>query len=151
MITLIKRIKGLHPGLYVERELRKRGLNKSRFALEVGEYPQTFGAITLGKRRMNVSLALRIERLLGLEEGLLMVLQVYHDIENEKSGNSNSPDLRKFRKVLFWDTDLSKVDWMKQKRAIIRRVFERGNTVEREEIIQFYGEETVRSALKRHD
>jgi hypothetical protein len=44
----------------------------------------------------------------------------------------NRPDLSKFRKVLFWDTSIEKIDWEKQKRAVIERVFERGNQWEKD-------------------
>jgi addiction module HigA family antidote len=80
----IQNIKGLHPGLFLDRELKKRGLSKGPFALSIGEYPQTISAITHGKRGMNTSLALRIEAYLNLEEGTLMMLQVYYDIKLEK-------------------------------------------------------------------
>ncbi|MDX9905551.1 MAG: plasmid maintenance system antidote protein, partial [Bacteroidales bacterium] len=99
-------IKGIHPGFYLERELRRRNLGKSKFAISVGEYPQTLVSITKGKRKMNTSLALKIEKELGLEEGYLMILQIYHDIEKEKMNlNLSRPDLSKIRPVLFWDTE----------------------------------------------
>ena len=67
-------IKGIHPGIFLEHELKKRKLAKSRFALSVNEYPQTLVSITKGKRSMNTPLALKIENALGLDEGYLMVL-----------------------------------------------------------------------------
>ncbi len=67
----IEYLKGIHPGIILDRELKKRKLHKSAFALSIQEYPQTFSAITKGKRNMNTSLALRIEEALGIEEGFL--------------------------------------------------------------------------------
>lgn len=142
-------IKGIHPGIFLERELKKRKLAKSRFALSVNEYPQTLVSITKGKRSMNTSLALKIEHALGLEEGYLMVLQVYYDIAQEKRRkHSEKPDLTKLRRVVFWDTDVNMIDWEKQKSAVINRVFERGNAQEKKEITRFYGQETVNALLK---
>lgn len=80
-------LKGIHPGLVLERELKKRKLAKGPFALSINEYPQTLGTITKGKRDMNTPLALKIERSLGMEEGFFMILQVYHDIK-KRSSNS---------------------------------------------------------------
>lgn len=90
---------------------------------------------------MNTALALKIENALELEEGFFMILQVYHDIEEEKRKQDihYHPDLSKLRPVLFWDTKIEKIDWRKQKRAVIERVFERGTQEEKEEIIHFYG------------
>jgi plasmid maintenance system antidote protein VapI len=152
MKTILDTIKGIHPGYVLERELEKRHLRKRQFALSLGEFPQTLTAITKGKRRMNTPLALKIEKLLAIEEGYFMVLQVYYDIEQEKKKenkqlNIQKPNLSLLRKVLFWDTDIKKIDWQKQKKAVIKRIFERGNEEEKKEISRFYGCDTVNAIL----
>lgn len=38
-------LKGIHPGVIVERKIKERKLSKGRFALMINEYPQTLGAI----------------------------------------------------------------------------------------------------------
>ena len=151
MFKQLSVIKGIHPGFMLERELKKRGLRKGAFALSLQEFPQTLVSITKGKRRMNISLALKIEKALGLEEGFLMTLQVFYDIEQEKRKlNTRHPDLSKLRPVVFWDTKMEKIDWEKNKRFVIERVFERGNEIEQEEITRFYGQDTVKNILKRN-
>jgi plasmid maintenance system antidote protein VapI len=152
MKTIIDTIKGIHPGFVLERELEKRHLRKGQFALSLGEFPQTLTAITKGKRKMNTALALKIENSLGLEEGYFMVLQVYYDIELEKNKQNRnkektSPNIELLRPILFWDTNMNKIDWQKQKRAVIQRIFERGNDIEKEEITRFYGSKTINSIL----
>jgi len=137
-------MKGVHPGLIVARELNRRGIGKSKFAISLQEYPQTFSTITLGKRDMNTALALKIEKALNLEEGYLMILQIYYDIERVKRKQGiKHPDLKKVRRILFWDTLMENIDWEKQKRAVIERVFERGNKTEKDEITRFYGKEAI--------
>lgn len=59
-------------------------------------------------------------------------------------------DLPQLRPVLFWDTKMESIDWEKQKKAIIKRVFERGNEIEKNEIIRFYGAKIVDSILNVH-
>lgn len=140
-------IKGIHPGLILERELKKRDLRKGRFALSVNEFPQTIGAIIKGKRRMNAALSLKIEQVLGFEEGFFMVLQAYYDIKEEKLSHRSTPDLTKLRKVLFWDTDMEKIDWQSYRKSVIKRVFERGNEEEKAEITRFYGENVIHEVL----
>ena len=137
--------KGIHPGIILERELAKRGMSKGQFALSVQEYPQTISAIINGKRNMNTSLAMRIETALGIEEGFFMTLQVFYDIREEKKKlhQNNHPDFSKFRPALFWDTKIDNIDWRRQKAAIVKRVFERGNKTEQKEITRFYGKETI--------
>lgn len=118
MKTQLSIIKGVHPGFILERELKERHLRKGPFALSLKEFPQTIGSITKGKRKMNTSLALKIENALGIEEGYFMILQVYYDIEKEKiNQNTEHPDLTKLRPVLFWDTKIEKINWNKQKNA----------------------------------
>ena len=150
MNEAISILKGLHPGIVLERELQRRKISKGRFALSVSEYPQTLGAITKGKRAMNPGLALRIEEALGMEEGFFMVLQAYYDMRQEKlrRQSGRKPDLSKLRRVLFWDTDMDKIDWEAQAGAVIRRVFERGNEAERAEVRRFYGEALVKEVME---
>lgn len=147
METSISILKGIHPGLFLERELKKRHLAKGKFAISLDEYPQTLVAITKGKRSMNVNLALKIENALNLEEGFLMILQVFHDIKKEKSKSIQHPNLSLFRPALFWDTKIEMIDWNQQKRAVIKRIFERGNDIEKKEIVNFYGEKTIDKVL----
>lgn len=143
----IELIKGVHPGSILERELKKRSLAKGRFALSIGEFPQTLGSIINGKRRMNPALSLKIEEALNIEEGYFMVLQAYYDIKQEKLKRATTPDISKFRPALFWDTDIKTINWQEYKESIIRRVFERGNESEQAEIKRFYSENVVDSIL----
>ena len=144
--------KGLHPGLVIERELKKRKLRNNSFALKLQEYPQTLSAITKGKRGITTSLALKIEKELGFDEGFLMILQVYFDIEVEKKKLiQNTPNLKLIRPVLFWDTKFENIDWIKQKKAVIKRVFERGNEDEKNEIKRYYGEAAVKKIMITND
>lgn len=78
-----------------------------------------------------------------------MILQASYDVKMaKKSILSKSPNLNKIRKALFWDTDINKIDWDKNKTAVLRRIFERGNENEIAEIISFYGFKTVLNELK---
>ena len=145
-------LKGLHPGLFLQRELDNRKLKSGQFAESIGEHPQTLSAIIRGRRSMNTSLSIRIEQALGLEEGFLMTLQVYYDIAEEKRKLSqhNRPDITKFRPTLFWDTTLDKIDFTAHSRYVINRVFERGTEEEIKEIIRFYGIETIINTIDIH-
>ena len=146
-------LKGIHPGIFLERKIKERKLSKGRFALMINEYPQTLGTITKGRRSMNTALALKIEQELNLAEGFLMTLQVFYDIKHEKRRliEKSHPDLSKLRRGLFWDTDMEKIDWQQQKRAVIQRIFERGNSTEKEEITRFYGDSEIKQFTKKPD
>jgi hypothetical protein len=72
----------------------------------------------------------------------------FFDINEEKHKRvDNTPDLALIRKSLFWDTDIAMIDWDKHYKAVIRRIFERGNEIEKQELIHFYGAEKINTAL----
>jgi len=152
MLQHLEIIKGIHPGFIIDRELKRRSFKKKHFAVALNEHLQTIVAITKTRRSINTALALKAEKALGMEEGTLMVLQVYHDIAVLKSKTHQAkPDLNKLRKILFWDTNIDKIDWVKHKNAVIKRVFAKGNQTEQDEIIRFYGKDSVESALKSNE
>jgi plasmid maintenance system antidote protein VapI len=151
MLQHLETIKGIHPGFILDRELKRRKLKKNQFASQINEHPQTIVAITKGRRGMNTSLAIKAEKALGLEEGILMILQVYHEIAVIKNSTQQpKPDLTTLRKILFWDTSIDKIDWQKHKNAVINRVFDKGNQTEKDEIIRFYGKDSVELALQNN-
>jgi len=149
MKTSIIKYKGIHPGKILERELKKRNLKKGPFALSLNEYPQTINDITKGKRGITVSLSLKIDKALDLEEGSMHLLQTYFEIylEKQKNNLNSHPNLSIIRKILFWDTDINKIDWHSQSKSVIKRVFERGNKEEKKEILDFYGKEKIAESL----
>lgn len=150
MIKQYEKYKGIHPGIILDRELKKRSIKQRPFALSLDEHPQTFNAITKGKRGLSTALALKIERELGLEEGTLVILQAYYDIQKIKEKNyQKTPNLSILTKSLFWDTDINNIDWERQYRAVIQRIFERGNEADKEEIIRFYGIDKIKQALEK--
>jgi len=144
-------IKGIHPGIILERELSKRELSKRSFAISINEYPQLLGDITKGKRKINPSLSIRIGEALDLDESFFSILQTYYDIRQEKKRQSNliRPDLEKFRPVVFWDTDIRTIDWENNKSSVIMRIFERGNDQEINEIIRFYGKKDIAAIIRQ--
>jgi len=147
METILEKYRGIHPGMILERELKKRNLKKGPFALSLHEYPQTLNEVTKGKRGMTPALSLKIDKALGLEEGTMLILQAYYEIKKEKQKEESQehPDLSIIRKILFWDTDINKIDWEKQYKYVIQRIFERGNNHEKKEILSFYGKDKVKA------
>jgi addiction module HigA family antidote len=150
MLPEITRIKGVHPGAVLSRELKKRGWESKQFALSLGEYPQTINAIGKGRRGINPALSIKLGNTLGTDADYFMLLQTYYEMAEAKKEllkNQPRPDLSKIRKVIFWDTDIDQIDWAKQKQAVIVRIFERGNDSEIKEIISFYGIDIIKEEL----
>ena len=151
MDRLVENYKGIHPGKILHRELKKRNLEQAPFALSLQIDPQTFDAFIQGKSSLTPELCLKIDQALGLEEGTMNVLYEYYEIQKIKLENGRRPDLSILRKILFWDTDISKIDWEQHSKYVIKRVFERGNFQEKEEIISFYGEGKVKEIVGSAD
>lgn len=77
------------------------------------------------------------------------ILQSHFDVKKIQADSHRiKKALPAIRKVLFWDTDFEKIDWIKNRKAVIKRIFERGTQKEINEIIQFYGKNTVREELR---
>ena len=132
-------LKGIHPGLYLETELKKRKISKKEFAESVNEHLQTIVSITKAKRKFTPELSIKTDAFLHLDEGFILTLQAFYEIKKLKEElNIHTPDLSKIRPVLFWDTDLNQINWQKQKESVLKRVMERGNIQEKEEISRFY-------------
>jgi hypothetical protein len=52
--------------------------------------------------------------------------------------SSEKPDLSLIRPVLFWDTDVEKINWQRSRTSVLKRVQERGNEIEKKELQRFY-------------
>lgn len=74
-----------------------------------------------------------------------MILQACYDVRKAKAElrDQRIPNLKNIRRVLFWDTDFDRLNWIENRRSIIKRIFERG------EIIHFYGNDIVKEELER--
>ena len=140
MNNLIDIIKGIHPGKFIERELKKKNLTQRALAEETGIPFQTINAIIAGRRNLTTEQALKIDQILGYEEGFFAILQTHNDIKQykEKELASIYIEAPQIRKSLFWDADFNKINWAKYKNAVVKRVFERGNKDEIEEITRYY-------------
>ena len=146
MEAALEKYKGIHPGLILDRELKKRKLKKGPFALALPEYPQTITAITKGKRALTTEISLKIGKALGFEAGTMYLLQAHYNIFQElrKEASLDRPDLSLLRKSLFWDTDMEKLNWRSQYYSIIKRVFERGSDQEKQLMLDFYGKDKIK-------
>ncbi|SDZ78197.1 addiction module antidote protein, HigA family [Arachidicoccus rhizosphaerae] len=84
MLSELEIVKGIHPGLILQRELLIRNIAQGQLARSIQVAPKIIDAIIDGKMDMNIDLSMRIEEALGLEEGYLMTLQVFFDIKKKK-------------------------------------------------------------------
>lgn len=143
-LSYIESYRGIAPGKFIGRELKKRAIRQKTLAYNVGEHPQTINAIISGRRCLTVRQSMEIEKELDLPEGFLLILQAFFDINEEKK--KHQPRLADkapaIRPILFWDMDFDTIDWLRYKKTVIQRVMERGNQEEKREILRFYGEQS---------
>ncbi|WP_045079479.1 HigA family addiction module antitoxin [Aequorivita vladivostokensis] len=149
MLPKIAKIKGVHPGLILEREIRRNNIKSSQLALAINEHKQTISAIVNQRRGINPELSIKLADYFRTEDDYFMMLQASYEVKTKLAQTSKeTPNLNNIRKVLFWDTTFDKIDWNKNKRAIIKRILERGNDIEINEIIDYYGKVTVSNIAK---
>lgn len=148
MLPELSKIKGVHPGAILRRELKLTNRKANEFSQKIGEYSQTLSAIMKEKRRITPLLSIKLGNEFGVNEDYFFLLQAFYDMGlAKKDRKKESPNLEVLRPSLFWDTDITQMDWDKMAKAVIRRVFERGNELEKKDIIRFYGTDKIDDAL----
>ena len=82
----------LLPGEVLRDELEARNLTQSAFAMKMGIYPSHFSDVLKGKRRLNASLALKLEQELGISADSWVGLQADYElsIERKKCNEAHS-------------------------------------------------------------
>ncbi|MEH6659619.1 HigA family addiction module antitoxin [Leeuwenhoekiella marinoflava] len=149
MLPKLEKVRGIHPGEILKRALKMRDITASDLAHTIGEYKQTLSAILNGRRSVNPKLSIKLGQVFDTRADYFMLLQASYDVEQQVATRSKGmPNLKQFRKVLFWDTQLENIDWNKSKRAVIQRVLERGNKKEIQELINFYGKQTISKVIQ---
>ena len=137
-------------GAVLQRIMTKEGISQSQLAERSGIVRQRICDYLANRRRVTVEASLNLEKALSISIcGFFYRIQANHDIYTcmQEQAKSYRPNLTVYRKALFWDTDMEKLDWDKNKQWIIRRAFEYGNEEEMLETIRFYGKECVCAML----
>ena len=137
----IENVKGMHPGALIKHELNRKKISQRKFAASINEHWQILNAVINEKRGISLATALKVEKEFGYDEGFLMILQVYYDIEKRKQKQIRSTlkGVPAIRRIIFWDTDFDSIDWAASKESVISRVLERGTEEEIAEIARYYG------------
>jgi len=143
------RVKGIHPGAILKRELKRRSLKAIVLANSIDEYPQTINAITKEKRGVNPKLSIKLGNYFNVDQEYFMLLQASFEVQKAVRKSSLNPLIGKIRKSIFWDTSFDKIDLIKHKRSIIQRILERGNKNEINELIKFYGNSSIKVELEK--
>ena len=150
MLPKIKKIKGIHPGAILRRELKTQGLKGSELARSIDEHKQTISAILNKRRDINPKLSIKLSKLFNVDEDYFMILQASYDVKIAIASEIKiTPNINNIRKVIFWDTDINKIDWDKNSKSVIKRILERGNQKEINEIISFYGRKKISAEVTK--
>lgn len=149
MLPELNKVRGIHPGAILKRELKKRNIKSIQLAREIHEHPQTINAITKEKRGINPGLSIKLGDFFGCRNDYFMLLQASFEVERVtlKGTRSGATLADKIRKSIFWDTQIETIDWEKHKRSVIQRLLERGNGAEIKELIRFYGLNTIKEEI----
>jgi addiction module HigA family antidote len=146
LIQSLSKFNGIHPGAILKRELKKRGIKLIELATEVNEHKQFISTLLKERRGINANWSVKIAKVFKLAPSFYMQIQAVYEFKQilKKQNLANpTPNLSFIRKLLFWYTNFDKFNRIAKKSAVIKRVFERGNELENQEIIRFYGWETL--------
>ena len=147
MLPEINIVKGIHPGLVLERELVRQGIKKSQLAKKLGVSAGLITDIIKQRRGINAALSINLGKALETDGSYFSLLQTYYELKSVQLSTRTKPPGH-FRPALFWDINAGELDFELHKKFIIRRVFERGNEAEIEAVINYYGRDQISSVLK---
>jgi antitoxin HigA-1 len=142
MLPSIDIVKGIHPGLILERELKKRNIKKTLLSNKIKVSPGIITDITKQRRGISAALSVMLGKFFNFDESYFALLQAYFEIKTEKF-KMTKVKLDGIRPILFWDIKFDNLDFDKHKGFIVKRIFERGNGDEINKIIAFYGKEEI--------
>jgi len=151
MLPDLERVKGIHPGAILKRELKKRGIRSIDLANEIDEYPQTINAITKERRGVNAKLSIELGGYFEIPNDYFMILQACYEVNTFKNSElrKTNPLLGKIRRSIFWDTNIELIDIEKHRKFIIQRILERGNKQEIKSLIKIYTLKTIKNELPK--
>ena len=71
-----------HPGEMIKDELKERGMNQKQLAVLAGIKPSVLNETINGKRSMSLSVAVALEKALGISSDIWMNLQAQYDLDS---------------------------------------------------------------------
>lgn len=140
----------LPAGAVLGHILKQQDMTQRQLSAATGILPQRINDYISGKRRISAEASLLLEQALSIKtKGFFYIIQANHDIHDAITLHSEDaiPDLTRIKKSIFWDTDISRLNWNSNRKSIIRRVFEYGDEQAIKEIIRFYGKNEVTDIL----
>ena len=132
--------KGIAPGKIIAHGLKERGLSQKELAERVQCHAQTISAIVTGIRDIPLDLSFRLDKEFGFEGGFFLLMQTHYKIRIHALQSQTAPRgiIPSIRRIVFWDIDMDTLDWNANKDYIIRRVEERGNENEKQQVKAYY-------------
>lgn len=114
-------IKGIHPGKFIGRELKKKNITQRKLADQTDISYQTINAIIAAKRNLTTEQSLKIADVLGYEEAFLALLQTYYDIKKLREIELNKlyKGAPRICKSLFWDVNFDTINWESIKQLLL--------------------------------
>lgn len=85
-----KCLQGIHPGKIIEWYLKKKRLSQGDLAERSGEHYQTINATIKRRKSLTVETSLKLDSFLGLDDGLLYMLQAYYELDQYKKAQFSS-------------------------------------------------------------
>ncbi|WP_372473865.1 transcriptional regulator [Capnocytophaga sp. ARDL2] len=96
MLPTNSKIKGIHPGVILKREIKSRGIKSKELAYEIDEHAQTLSAVLNGRRGVNPKLSIKLGQKLGVDDDYFMMLQAGFDVKNVAVQSRTIPNLGKY-------------------------------------------------------
>ena len=78
-------VEATHPGEMIKDELKERGMTQKQLSEQTGIKPSVLSETITGKRSVSLSVAVALEKALGIPADIWMNLQIQYDLDTVRS------------------------------------------------------------------
>lgn len=131
--------KGIPIGLIIKKDLSRKKVSQKVLADSIGMSYYCLNRSLNNKRLIKEDEARLIDEYFKYEDRFTLNMQSYLYNKNQSKEHGSLKNITpSVRSCVFWDIDVSSLDWVKYRDFIINRVLEYGNSEEYRSVMEYY-------------
>ncbi|MDE5887882.1 MAG: hypothetical protein K2H46_09895 [Muribaculaceae bacterium] len=131
--------KGIPIGLIIKKDLSRKKVSQKVLADSIGMSYYCLNRSLNNKRLIKEDEARLIDEYFKYEDRFTLNMQSYLYNKNQSKEHGSFKNITpSVRSCVFWDIDVSSLDWVKYRDFIINRVLEYGNSEEYRSVMEYY-------------
>lgn len=141
MVRRFETYKNIPIGLIIKKDLRARRMSQKTLAQIVGMSYKSLNNAVNGHRDFTREEGERIDKFFDYERDFIINIQQFRKQNSVSAQISISPrsvTVPQIRSCVFWDIDISSIDWIRHHKFIKERVSVYGSPKEKQAVTDFY-------------